>query len=414
MQSIKEIYRIGRGPSSSHTMGPEKACEYVMEKNIDCDSYKVTLYGSLSYTGKGHGTDRVIRETLDKPCEVSFNYDTKKLPHPNTLDIEAIKDGKVVFSTRVLSVGGGKIKVEGEHEKALPDIYELNTLKDISEYCTNYDMTLWQYVEKIEGEEIYKYMEMVWDTMKDTIRRGLKASGILPGGLNVERKAKILFEANEEESESEKEDRIISAYSYALAEENAASNMMVTSPTCGASGVVPSVLFYYQEKYGYSDRDIIHALYTGGLIGNIIKENASISGAECGCQAEIGSACAMAAAALSELLKRDFDQIDYASEIALEHFLGLTCDPIDGLVQIPCIERNAVASIRAVHAVSLSKYLAKNRKMDFDDVVLVMKKTGLDLKEAYRETAKGGLAKIKDFKAILEKRITRRSVINKY
>ena len=414
MQSIKEIYRIGRGPSSSHTMGPEKACKFMMGKDINCDSYRVTLYGSLAFTGKGHGTDRVIKETLDKPCEVLFNYDVKKLPHPNTLDIDAIKDGKVVNSIRALSVGGGKISIVGLDDDLVPDIYELNTLSDISEYCIKYDMTLWQYVESVEGEELYTYMEEVWKTMKDTIHRGLKEEGILPGGLDVERKAKILFKVTDEESEAERDNRLISAYAYALAEENAASNLMVTAPTCGASGVLPSVMYFYQEKYGYTDRDIIHALYTGGLIGNIIKENASISGAECGCQAEIGTACAMAAAALSELLKRDFDQIEYAAEIALEHFLGLTCDPINGLVQIPCIERNAVAAIRALHAVSLSKYLASNRKMRFDDVVLVMKNTGKDLHSNYRETAKGGLAKVKDVRKELDKRIVRKSLINKH
>ena len=397
MQSLRELYKIGRGPSSSHTMGPERAAYLALARYPSADRFCVTLYGSLALTGKGHGTDRVIAETLrPKPREIRFDPGTACPVHPNTMDLEAFCGEKALGRLRVYSVGGGTIEIEGEPEETVggTNIYTYNTFKEIEEYCFHNNLRLWEYVEMCEDKEIRSYLLEVWGAMKDAIHAGLTTSGILPGGLGTNRRAQTLYNQRHiDESAQTRENRLISAYAFAVSEQNASGGTIVTAPTCGACGVLPSVLKYMQETRGFSDLEIVHALETGGLIGNLIKENASISGAECGCQAEIGSACSMAAAALAELFGMGLGQIEYAAEVAMEHHLGLTCDPIAGLVQIPCIERNAVAAMRAINALSLANFLADSRKISFDVVVQTMYNTGKDLALGYRETSTGGLAK---------------------
>ncbi|MBR2875648.1 MAG: L-serine ammonia-lyase [Clostridia bacterium] len=397
MESLKEIFRIGKGPSSSHTMGPELASKLFLEKNPRAAHYKVTLYGSLSKTGKGHMTDQIIIETFrHKDIEVIFeDGDESKLYHPNTMTLEAFDENNNSLDFwRVYSVGGGKIEIEGQPAVAVQDVYPFNTFSDIKKHCSEHNIRLCDYVREIEGDEIFLYLSVVWDTMKKAIERGLSTEGVLYGGLDVQRKAKLLYNQRHiDESPETRENRLVCAFAFAVSEENASGGTIVTAPTCGASGVLPSVLYYMQKKRGFSDFEICNALATAGLIGNIIKKNASISGAECGCQAEIGSACSMAAAALSELFYMDLDQIEYAAEVAMEHHLGLTCDPICGLVQIPCIERNAVAAMRAINALSLANFLTYTRKISFDIVVKTMYETGRDLFSKYRETSEGGLAK---------------------
>ena len=395
MSSLRELYKIGRGPSSSHTIGPERACLRFKSEN-PAESYKAILYGSLSKTGKGHGTDYVIKQTfLPQICEVEFDFDTECTVHPNTMDLVAISGGKEISKQRFYSVGGGSIVAEGEKLAKSQMIYPLDTFKDIADYCREKGMKIWEYAFMIEGEGFYSHMETIWKAMKNSIASGIEDEGILPGGLDVHKKAKQLFNTyKEDENRETKEDRLVCAYAFAVGEQNAAGQRIVTAPTCGAAGVLPAVMLYHQHKKGASDDDIIKALTTAGVIGNLIKHNASISGAECGCQAEVGSACSMAAAALAELYGMDIDKIEYAAEIALEHHLGLTCDPICGLVQIPCIERNAVAAMRAINAANLANLLFDTRKISFDKVVIAMKETGDDMSPAYKETSEAGLAKI--------------------
>ena len=394
MESLRELYRIGCGPSSSHTIGPERACRLFSEKNPDADRFSVTLYGSLAKTGKGHCTDSVIVKTmLPRPCEVIFDLDTSDIPHPNTMLFCAYNGTELTDTARVFSVGGGKIVFEGETLAEPERIYPCSSLSEISGICDERDIRIWQYAEEVEGEGFREYMLTVWDTMKTAVRRGLKDDGILPGGLEVSKRAKQLYGIEHvDESPVTRENRLISAYAFAVGEQNACGETIVTAPTCGAAGVVPAVMYYHQKKRGLTDDAVVNALITAGVIGNIIKTDASISGAECGCQAEVGTACAMAAAGLSELFGLSFDKIEYSAEISIEHHLGLTCDPICGLVQIPCIERNAVAAMRAVNAVNIASFLSGTRKISFDNVVKVMKRTGLDISHLYRETSEGGLA----------------------
>ena len=395
MRSIRELYRIGRGPSSSHTMGPERACLQMKKKYPDADGYRVVLYGSLAMTGEGHGTDRVIRETLSPLSgEVVFDRETPPERHPNMMDFVLFANGKEIASERIWSVGGGAIVPDEDSSANGEAIYPLSTFGEISAECARRNIRLWQYAEEMEGEELFPYLASVWDAMKAAIERGLSVRGVLPGGLGTERRAQIIYQKKHiDESPQTKENRLVSSYAFAVSEENAAGGVIVTAPTCGSSGVLPAVLRYMQESRGFSDVEILRALAAAGVIGNLIKTNASISGAECGCQAEIGSACSMAAAALAELFGMGFDQIDYAAEVAMEHHLGLTCDPIGGLVQIPCIERNAVAAMRAINALSLANFLADSHKISFDLIVKTMYNTGTDLPLGYRETAAGGLAK---------------------
>ncbi len=397
MQSLRELYKIGRGPSSSHTMGPERAAHLALRRFPGADLFRVTLYGSLALTGKGHGTDRIIAESLSPVrSEIRFDRETPCTVHPNTLDIEALSKGDMIGSLRVYSVGGGTIEIEGEKGEAVggAHIYTYTTFREIEEYCFRNNFRLYEYVEECEDANIRSYLLEIWTAMKTAIHAGLTTSGKLPGGLGTERRAQTLYNQRHiDESAQTRENRLISAYAFAVSEQNASGGTIVTAPTCGACGVLPSVLKYMQDTRGFSDLEIVHALETGGLIGNLIKENASISGAECGCQAEIGSACSMAAAALGELFGMGLGRIEYAAEVAMEHHLGLTCDPIAGLVQIPCIERNAVAAMRAINALSLANFLADSRKISFDVVVQTMYNTGKDLALGYRETSTGGLAK---------------------
>lgn len=395
MKSLKELYKIGVGPSSSHTMGPAKACKLFKTEYGNATRYKAVLFGSLAMTGRGHGTDEVIAATLGENTEVFFDVKTEKLPHENTFDLYAYDAEREIGRWRVMSIGGGAIEIEGKPKFDAPDIYKHNTFSEISDYCNNRDMRIPDYVERVESGAIWDYLSDIWSQMKETISRGLKAEGTIPGGLSIQRKARFLMKQHHiDESPETRENRIVCAYAYACSEENACRGTIVTAPTCGSCGVLPSVLKYEQDKHGFKDAEIIRALATGGIIGNLVKQNASISGAECGCQAEIGTACSMAAAALSELFEMELDQTEYAAEVAMEHHLGLTCDPVRGLVQIPCIERNAVAAMRAINAFRLANFLTSTRKISFDMVVETMFETGKDLSKNYRETSEGGLAKL--------------------
>lgn len=395
MKSLRHLYKIGNGPSSSHTMGPEYASHYFLDVAPDADSYKVILYGSLALTGKGHLTDVSVKEVFgERNVEIVFNTEEKDLPHENTMDFLAYKNGEIIAQRRVMSIGGGDIRVEGEKSIEPPEIYHETCFKEIEDYCLARNIRLCDYVYEREDDNIKSYLAEVWQVMKAEIQAGLTTSGILPGGLKVERVAQLLYGRRHiDESPETRQNRIVCAYAFAAAEQNASCGRIVTAPTCGACAVLPAVLKYMQDTKGFSDDKIIDALAVGGLIGNIVKQNASISGAECGCQAEVGTACSMAAAALCELFEMGIDQIEYAAEMSMEHMLGLTCDPICGLVQIPCIERNAVAAMRALNALSLANFLTGTRKISFDMVVKTMYETGKDLHASYRETSEGGLAK---------------------
>lgn len=390
MYSLKELYRIGNGPSSSHTIGPKRAALEFLKRNPDLSKVEVTLYGSLALTGKGHLTDYILKETLKEYNPVIIFNKKEKVLKPCTMKFNGYKDDTLVKTSIVYSIGGGAIEFEGEEIK-LDEIYPLNSYNEIASYCKNYKMNLYEYVDKYEG--VNDYLELVYNTMLSSIERGIETCGVLPGKLKVKRKAHYLYYQNQkDESEDQKERRLVTAYAYAVAEENASGGVIVTSPTCGSCGILPAVLKYALD-IGYQKDKIINALKTAGLIGNLVKQNASISGAVAGCQAEVGTACAMAASFLAQLKDLSLDQISQAAEIALEHHLGLTCDPISGYVQIPCIERNAVAALRAIDACSLASYLNnEDSKISFDLICKTMLKTGKDLSYRYRETSKGGLA----------------------
>ncbi len=397
MKSIREIYKVGKGPSSSHTMGPERAAKLFLSSHPDADAFRVILYGSLSKTGVGHGTDRVVREVLSPiPTEIVFSTETIEKTHPNTMDFIAFRGGSQVGSLRVESIGGGDIRIPGQQDLDTPDVYPENSFAEIADFCKwRYIEKLSDYVELNEGADIWNFLLDIWAVMKQSISDGLSTTGVLPGGLKVQRKAKFLFE---QETNSQapglQEFQKIAAYAYAVAEQNADNGTIVTAPTCGACGVLPAVLKYIQDTKGFSDEQMVRGLATAGIIGSLTKRNASISGAECGCQAEIGTACSMAAAALAELYGQDLDQVEYAAEVAMEHHLGLTCDPICGLVQIPCIERNAVAAMRAMNAANLSYFLTGSRNISYDMVCRAMHETGINMNHRFRETSEGGLAKI--------------------
>ena len=397
MKSIREIYKIGKGPSSSHTMGPERAAKLFRRENPQADAFQVILYGSLSKTGVGHGTDRVLRETLAPlPTKIVFSQEELPGAHPNTLDFIALKEGKELNRLRVESIGGGDIRIPGREDADSEEVYVEHSFAEIADFCKwRYIATLSDYVELNEGPDIWDFLLNVWQTMKQSIQDGLNATGTLPGGLNVQRKASYLYNKTGGcDAPALREFQEIAAYAYAVAEQNADNGTIVTAPTCGACGVLPAVLKYVQDTKGYSDETICRGLATARIIGNLTKSNASISGAECGCQAEIGTACSMAAAALAELYGQDLDQVEYAAEVAMEHHLGLTCDPICGLVQIPCIERNAVAAMRAMNACNLSYFLTGSRNISYDMVCRAMHETGVSLNQRFRETSEGGLAKL--------------------
>ena len=402
MKSIREIYKIGKGPSSSHTMGPERAALLFLTRYPQATSFRVTLYGSLSKTGVGHGTDRVLLDTLGaERTQIVFSQENWEGMHPNTMDFSAFCGDLEIGSLRVESIGGGDIRIPGEGKRAdAEEVYVEHSFAEIADFCKwRYIDTLSEYVELNEGPEIWDFLMEVWQTMKNAIDEGLSKEGVLPGGLNVHRKAKYLFhQVPEEQVPALTEFQTIAAYAYAVAEQNADNGTVVTAPTCGACGVLPAVLKYAQVTRGFTDEEICRGLATAGIIGNLTKTHASISGAECGCQAEIGTACSMAAAALAELYNQNLDQVEYAAEVAMEHHLGLTCDPICGLVQIPCIERNAVAAVRAMNACNLSYFLTGSRNISYDMVCRAMKETGVNLDHRFRETSEGGLAKLYDRK----------------
>ncbi len=396
MKSISSVYKIGNGPSSSHTVGPFHAAQTFGSRYPNADAYQVTLFGSLAFTGEGNGTGKAIREGLPG-AEIIFDRQTqeKDLPHPNTMLFKAFKDGEEIASTRIFSIGGGSIRIENEFSQEDIEVYPQKNFTEIVTLCNQEKISILQLIYILEGAKLREYLKKVWRAMQDSVERGLSTEGILPGGLKLTRKAKYLYEKRcHNESLDVAMNRVIAAYAYAVSEENAAENIVVTAPTCGASGVLPAILYYMYHDRGFEEEEILDALAVAGLIGNVIRTNASISGAECGCQAEIGSACSMAAAAVATLYGLSIDQIEYAAEIAMEHNLGLTCDPVNGLVQIPCIERNAVAAMRALSAVNLSRFLYATRRISFDEVVATMYRTGRDMDEKYRETSHGGLAQI--------------------
>lgn len=395
MRSIQTVYRIGHGPSSSHTVGPYRAAKIFGARHTDADAYRVVLYGSLACTGEGHGTVYAIQSALPG-TEVLFDRQKKDLPHPNTMHFLALKSGHVIADTWMFSIGGGSVRIENEDSEDEREVCPFTCLAEILQECRDKKLTLSRFIALTEGSNLRGYLSEVWETMKDAIRRGLAGQGVLPGGLNVARKARTLYEKRcYNESSDVTMQRTISSYAYAVSEENAAGHIVVTAPTCGSCGVLPAVMYYMHEDRGFPEEEILDALAVAALFGNVIRTNASISGAECGCQAEIGSACSMTAAALASLYRLNLDQIEYAAEIAMEHNLGLTCDPVGGLVQIPCIERNAVAALRAISCVNLARFLYETRKISFDRVVETMYQTGKDMDEKYRETSHGGLAMMK-------------------
>jgi len=395
MKTIKELFKIGRGPSSSHTMGPQSAATIFLNRNANADSFEVTLYGSLAATGKGHMTDIAIIDVLQPVAPVNIIWEpTIFLPfHPNGMKFKAFyadhTDEWVVYS-----VGGGALS-EGESDSSLdsPDIYDMNSLTEILHWCERYGRGFWEYVDKCEDDDIWDYLTKVWNTMKDSVERGLDHESVLPGVLNLPRKATKYYVKATGYKPSLQSRGLVFAYALAVSEENACGGTIVTAPTCGSSGVLPGVLYHLWKGHQFTERRILHALATAGLIGNVVKHNASISGAEVGCQGEVGVACAMASAAACQLFGGSPSQIEYAAEMGLEHHLGMTCDPVCGLVQIPCIERNAFAACRARDSNLYAAFSDGVHRVSFDQVVRVMKQTGHDIPSLYKETAEGGIAK---------------------
>lgn len=398
MKSIKELYRIGTGPSSSHTMGPRNAAELFLSRHQEAAAFKVTLYGSLAATGKGHMTDVAILETLQPHAPVNIVWEPKVfLPfHPNGMMFQSLDiSGKITDSWTVFSVGGGALAEENDEQDTIttPDVYEMNHLTDILNWCEQTGKNYWEYVLECEESDILDYLNEVWKTMKAAVERGIDAEGVLPGPLNLRRKASGYYIKASGYKASLQSRGLVFSYALAVSEENASGGVIVTAPTCGSCGVVPAVLYHLAKTRDFSDIRILRALATAGLIGNVVKQNASISGAEAGCQAEVGVACSMASAAANQLFGGSPAQIEYAAEMGLEHHLGMTCDPVCGLVQIPCIERNAYAAARALDANLYSSFTDGIHRVSFDRVVEVMKETGNDLPSLYKETSEGGLAK---------------------
>lgn len=397
MKSIKELFRIGTGPSSSHTMGPRKAAELFLERHPDAARFKVTLYGSLAATGVGHMTDVAIIDTLQPVAPVEIVWQPKVfLPfHPNAMTFAAFNEKNALIENwTVYSVGGGALaeNKEGGNVES-PEVYGMNSMTEILDWCEKKGKSYWEYVKECEDSDIWDYLTEVWETMKEAIQRGLDEEGVLPGPLNLRRKASNYFIRATGYKQTLQSRGLVFAYALAVSEENASGGKIVTAPTCGSCGVVPAVLYHIYKSRNFSETRMLRALATAGLIGNIVKQNASISGAEVGCQGEVGVACAMAAAAASQLFGGSPAQIEYAAEMGLEHHLGMTCDPVCGLVQIPCIERNAYAAARALDANIYSSFTDGTHRVSFDKVVQVMKQTGHDLPSLYKETSEGGLAK---------------------
>ena len=395
MESLKELYRIGSGPSSSHTMGPKRAAERFAERCRDVDADRVTLYGSLAATGKGHLTDVAILSVLEPaaPTRIVWKPEVVLPFHPNGMLFEGLKGDEVVDSWTIYSVGGGALANEASRLETPRSIYPLSTISEIKEWCYHEGKTFWEYVSDCEGPEIWDYLDTVWETMCATIQRGLNNDGVLPGGLKVARKASTYWVKSKSYTDSLSSRAKIYAYALATSEENASGGTVVTAPTCGSSGVMPAVLYHLSTSRNFLRIRILRALATAGLFGNVAKTNSSISGAEVGCQGEVGVACAMAAAAACQLFGGTPSQIEYAAEMGLEHHLGLTCDPVCGLVQVPCIERNAIAAARAFDANAYATLSDGSHMVSFDKVVEVMNETGHALPSLYRETSEGGLAK---------------------
>ncbi len=396
MKSIRELYRIGIGPSSSHTMGPQRAAKQFLERHSNAARFEVTLYGSLAATGKGHMTDSAILNVLNAqaPTEIIWEPHVFLPFHPNGMKFCAFTaEGECAEQWTVYSVGGGALAEEGDSLNDTPEVYEMSTMCNILDWCERTGHGFWEYVEICEGKEIWDYLAEVWNVMKAAIQRGLDAEGVLPGPLNLRRKAYSYYIKARGYKDSLHSRGLVFSYALAVAEENASCGKIVTAPTCGSCGVVPAVLYHLQKSRDFSDVRILRALATAGLVGNIVKHNASISGAEAGCQAEVGVACSMAAATASQLFGGSPAQIEYAAEMGLEHHLGMTCDPVCGLVQIPCIERNAYAAARALDSNIYSAFTDGHHRVSFDHVVEVMKQTGHDLPSLYKETGEGGLAK---------------------
>lgn len=397
MESIKEIYKIGIGPSSSHTMGPKTAAERFLARNAGATRFEVTLYGSLAATGKGHMTDLAILNVLQPiaPTEIIWEPDVFLPFHPNGMLFRAFDNcGSKLDEWTVYSIGGGDIAEAGE-KRVKNHIYSLSKIVDIQQWCETTGKTYWEYVDENEGADVWDYLARVWDVMKSAVERGIEAEGVLPGGLGVRRKAVSYYVHASGYAGSLKSRGLVYAYALAVSEENASGGEIVTAPTCGSCGIVPAVLYHLHTSKGFSEQRILRALATAGIFGNVVKTNASVSGAEVGCQGEVGVACAMAAAAACQLFGGTPAQIEYSAEMGLEHHLGLTCDPVCGLVQIPCIERNAYAAARALDANLYSQFSDGRHSVSFDRIVEVMKQTGHDLPSLYKETAQGGLAAIK-------------------
>lgn len=398
MESITRLYKIGYGPSSSHTMGPRKAAENFVSRHGDAERFEVTLYGSLAATGKGHLTDKAILDILAPVAQTEIVWKPEIfLPfHPNGMTFKSFDaEGKETDAETVFSIGGGDICHEGERVSAGNDVYVMSTIKEILDWCENTGHSYWEYVDLCEGPDVWDYLREVWNTMKEAVERGIEAEGVLPGGLGVRRKAVTYYVHAAGYSSNLKSRGLVYAYALAVSEENAAGGKIVTAPTCGSSGIVPAVLYHLYTSKNFSEKRILRALATAGIFGNVVKTNASVSGAEVGCQGEVGVACAMAAAAASQLFGGSPAQIEYSAEMGLEHHLGLTCDPVCGLVQIPCIERNAYAAARALDANLYAAFSDGHHSVSFDRIVEVMKQTGHDIPSLYKETAKGGLAVIK-------------------
>lgn len=398
MESIKEIFRIGKGPSSSHTMGPQKAAKIFTERHQDASSFQVILYGSLAATGKGHMTDIAIEEVMrpTAPVEIIWQPQTFLPFHPNGMKFIALDiDEKPLDEWTVYSIGGGALS-EGKGISdyfTTQEVYPLNSLHDIMRWCNDNGCSYWEYVKKYEDNDIWDYLLNVWEVMKQSVKAGLAHEGVLPGPLHLPRKAATYYVKASGYKPSLQSRGLVYSYALAVSEENASGGTIVTAPTCGACGVVPAVLYHLYKSHNFSNERIARALATAGLFGSIVKKNASISGAEVGCQGEVGVACAMASAASCQLFGGSPSQIEYSAEMGLEHHLGMTCDPVCGLVQIPCIERNAFAATRALDAQLYASFGDGSHRVSFDRVVNVMKQTGHDLPSLYKETSEGGLAK---------------------
>ena len=398
MESLKEIFKIGKGPSSSHTMGPQRAAIIFAERHPEAAKFEVTLYGSLAATGKGHMTDKAIIDVLKKVAPIEIRWEPEVfLPyHPNGMLFRAFNNNQDLLDEWIVySVGGGALS-EGKatndyfHKES---VYDMHTLKDIQIWCEHHGRGYWEYVKQCESDDFWDYLREVWKTMQAAVERGLDSEGSLPGPLNLARKAPNYYIKACGYKPSLQSRGMVYSYALAVSEENASGGKIVTAPTCGACGVVPAVLYHLQKGHEFSETKILHALATAGLFGNIVKYNASISGAEVGCQGEVGVACAMASAASCQLFGGSPSQIEYAAEMGLEHHLGMTCDPVCGLVQIPCIERNAFAACRALDAQLYASFSDGHHRVSFDRVVEVMKQTGHDIPSLYKETSAGGLAK---------------------